>query len=47
MYELCLYNRPKNKFFKEIIDSPFLLRKRLNKIKKSKKIEISYFKRLY
>lgn len=47
MYELCLYNRKLNKFFTEIINSPYLLKKRLNKIKKSKNIEYSYHKRLY
>lgn len=47
MYELCLYNRSKNKFFKEIIDSPFLLKKRLNQIKRSRKIEYSYLIKRY
>lgn len=47
MYKLCLYNRDLNVFFVEIIDSPYLLKKRLNKIKKSKKLEYSYCTRLY
>lgn len=47
MYELCIYNRSKNKFFKKIINSPYLLKKYLDKIKHSKKIEVSYLNRLY
>lgn len=47
MYELCLYNRQKNKFFIEIYDSPYLLKKRIEKVKRSKKIEYSYLKKRY
>ena len=47
MYELCLYNRKLNKFFTLTINSPYLLRQRLNKLKYSKNLEYSYCKRLY
>lgn len=42
LYELCLYNRLKNKFFIEVYDSPYLLKKRIEKVRRSKKIEYSY-----
>lgn len=41
MYELCLYNCKLKKFFVEIYDSPYLLRKRLCKLKYAKNIKCS------
>ena len=47
MYKLCIYNNTNNKFFYERIDSPYLLKRRLNTIKRSKKLQLSYCMKCY
>lgn len=40
MYQLWLFNKKAKRLFCEIIDSPYLLKNRLNKLKHSKNIEV-------
>lgn len=47
MYSLCIYNNVLKKFFYETIDSPYLLNKRIKKIKRSKKLKVSYILKKY
>lgn len=47
MYELCLYNMKKKESFIEKYDSPYLLNKRLNRLKYSKIIKCLYLKTNY
>lgn len=47
MYKLCIYNTRNNKFFYEHIDSPYLLKRRLNSLKRSKKLQLSYCMKNY
>jgi len=42
MYRLCLENLITKNIFYERINSPYLLNKRLNALKRSKKIKIKY-----
>ena len=47
MYKICIYNKNKNQFFYEQYDSPYLLKKRLNKIKRSNNLQLSYCMKNY
>lgn len=47
MYQLWLLNKKVNRLFCEVIDSPYLLKNRINRIKRSKNLEIVDLYRRY